>query len=113
MTIVGLVACLPSAWAQDLIPVERKLNNWLTLDQIKERVSADLPRGTSLAEIDRYFSDNRVEHSYHKKTNQVFARIDNIWGGSLLVSKGAQIVMTLTQGKMLDSIEVRPIFTGP
>ena len=38
VTIAGLVACLPSAWAQDLIPVERKLNNWLTLDQIKERV---------------------------------------------------------------------------
>ena len=76
-------------------------------------MSADLPRGTSLAEIDRYFSDNRVEHSYHKKTNQVFAGSTTFGVEAYLFQKGAQIVMTLTQGKMLDSIEVRPIFTGP
>jgi hypothetical protein len=64
-----------------------RLNNWLTLAQIKERVSADLPRGPPLSKIDRYFTDSEVEHSYYEPGNEVSAMIHSIWGGTFLVRR--------------------------
>lgn len=93
--------------------MEDRLSNWLTLEQIRERVSMALPRGSPLSVIDQYFAENKIEHSYYEKTNQVFARIDNIRGGQPPITKGAQIIITLDKSKALDSIEVKPVFTGP
>jgi len=111
--MLGLSVCLLLGWSLDPIVMQKRLHNWLTLEQINERASLDLPRGTPLTHIDRYFKENKVEHSYYEKTNQVFAMINNIRGGGLFVSKGAQIIITLDQAKNLMSMEVKPVFTGP
>ena len=92
---------------------EKRLHNWLTLEQINERVSKDLAKNTPLSKIEKDFTENDIEHSYYEKMNQVFAAIRNIRGGIFPVSKDAQIIITLDKDKNLKSIEVKPIFTGP
>jgi hypothetical protein len=67
----------------------------------------------SLPEIDQYFAQNQVEHSFYKPTNQVFAAIRDIKGGFFPISKDAQIIITLDDAERLATIEVKPIFTGP
>ena len=90
-----------------------RLNNWLTLEQINERVTTDLVHGTPLAEIDQYFTSNNVEHSYVARTNEVYAMIHSIWGGGILTRKDAWIKIQLDQDRKLGGIKVEPVFTGP
>ncbi len=113
VAILCLALCLSLTWM--LIPFLHpgRLHNWLTLEQINERATADLTNGMSFSEIDKYFTASGVEHGYYEKNNQILAIIRNIKGGQLLVSKGAQIAITLDQTKKLERIEVRPTFTGP
>ena len=111
--IVALATFLPGASARNLMFVDNRLNNWLTIEQIRERVFEDLPQGTPLVEINGYFIRNNIEYSYYEKTKVVLARIDNIWGGRLLIDKSAQIVIKINEYNRLESIEVKPIFTGP
>jgi hypothetical protein len=111
-TIVALGLCLPFAWAGNLIGVNR-LNNWLTLEQIRDIVNRDLPHGIPLAKVERYFTENNVKYTYYPKTNQVFALINNIKGGQLFVTKGAQIIVNLSSERMLNGIDVKAVFTGP
>jgi hypothetical protein len=111
--IVGLTICAFSIWGLILFMSADRLNNWLTLEQINERVRSDLVRGTPLSEIDKYFTSNHVEHSYVERTNEVYAMIRFIWGGEFLVQKDAQIRIELDQDRKLKDIKVVPVFTGP
>jgi hypothetical protein len=113
IVIVGLAFVLSSAWGINLYSRLGRLNNWLTLEQINERVSTDLTVGTPLSEIDKYFSDNAVEHSYVARTNEVFAMIHSIWGGKFLIQKDAWIKIALDENQNLKDIKVEPVFTGP
>ncbi len=111
--VAALTFFLLSAWGVTLFLRAGRLNNWLTLAQIKERVSADLPRGTPLSKIDRYFTDNNVEHSYYEPGNEVSAMIHSIWGGTFLIQKDAWIKIELDQDRKLKDIKVEPLSTGP
>jgi hypothetical protein len=93
--------------------MSRKINNSMTLEQIDHATRAALPRGAALAEIDRYFTENHVEHSFYKPTNQVFAAIRNIRGGFFPISKDAQIIVSLDRSEKLINIEVKAVMTGP
>jgi hypothetical protein len=85
----------------------------MTLEQIDHVVRASLSQGTNLQDIDGFLTKNRVEHSFYAPTNQVFAAIPNIRGGSFPVSKGAQIIITLDKSERLVSLEVKAVMTGP
>jgi hypothetical protein len=113
MLIVGLAFVLSSEWGIYLYFQAERLNNWLTLEQIAGRVSTDLPRGTSLSDIDKYFTENQVEHSYYQPTNEVFAMIRYIWGGKVIIQKDASITIELDQDRKLKQVKVDPVFTGP
>jgi hypothetical protein len=76
-------------------------------------VSADLPRGTPLSKIDKYFTDNDVEHSYYEPANEVSAMIHSIWGGAFLTQRDAQIRIQLDQDRKLKDIKVEAVATGP
>jgi hypothetical protein len=104
-----LMAC-PSQSAR---PMDRKIDNSMTLEEIDHAARAALPQGTTLTEIDRYLTDNHVEHSFYKPTNQVFAAIRNIKGGFFPVSKDAQVIITLDKSERLAILEVKPVMTGP
>jgi hypothetical protein len=93
--------------------MDTKISNRMTLEQISKIIKAALPPGSTLADIDKYLTDNHIEHSFYKKTNQVFALVHNIKGGHWPVQKDAQIVITLDQAGTLVNIEVKPGFTGP
>ena len=110
---VGLAFLLSAAWGLNLFLRAGRLNNWLTLEQINHRVSADLAAGTPLSEIDKYFTDNQVEHSYYEPGNEVSAMIHFIWGGRFLIQKDAWIKIELDQNQKLKDIKVEPVFTGP
>ncbi len=110
---VGLAFLLSAAWGLNLFLRAGRLNNWLTLEQINKRVSADLPRGTLLPEIDKYFTDNKVEHSYFEPTNDVSAMIHSIWGGGFFIQKDARITVELDENRKLRNIKVEPFLTGP
>jgi hypothetical protein len=103
----------PLSCAQNATRMDKKINNRMTLEQISETVKAALPSGSTLADIDKYFTDNHIEHSFYQKTNQVFAMVHNIKGGHWPVQKDAQIVITLDQAGTLANLEVKPVFTGP
>src|SRR5260370_38441536 len=94
-TVLGIIICLFSIWGLVLDLRAERLNNWLTLEQIDQRVRTNLPPGATLSEIDRYFSVNNVEHSYYEPGNEVAAMIHSIWGGAFLVQKDAQIKIQL------------------
>jgi hypothetical protein len=78
-----------------------RLNNWLTLEQINQRVSVDLPYGTALSGIDKYLSDNHVEHTYYEPANEVSAMIRYIWGSRFLIQKDAWIKIELDESRKL------------
>ena len=48
-----------------------------------------------------------------KDLGQILAMLKNIKGGQLFIDKGAQIVIQLNEAHELNSIEVKPVFTGP
>src|SRR5258707_4834016 len=110
VAILCLALCLSLTWM--LIPFLHpgRLHNWLTLEQINERVTADLTNGMSLSEIDKYFTANGVEHGYYEKNNQNLTIIRNIKGWQLLVSKGAHITIKLDQTKKLNLLELSSQF---
>jgi hypothetical protein len=112
MVIVGLAFFLSSAWGLNLFLRAGRLNNWLTIEQINERVSADLALGMPLSEIDEYLANNSIEHSYIVRTNEVYAMIHYIWGGRFLVQKDAWIRIELDENQKLKKIKVEPVFTG-
>jgi hypothetical protein len=72
-----------------------------------------LPYGTPLLDIDKYLSDNHVEHSYYEPANEVSGMIHFIWGGKFLVQKDAWIKIELDGSRKLKNIKVEPVFTGP
>jgi hypothetical protein len=111
VTIVTIGAI--SIWGLISFFSAQRLNNWLTLEQIDERVRSDLVRGTPLSEIDRYFSSNRVEHSYFERSNEVYAMIHFVWGGGFLTQKDVQVRIQLDQDRKLEDIKVVPVFVGP
>jgi hypothetical protein len=98
---------------QNAPPVDTTVDNGMTFEQIAHAARTALPQGISLPEIDQYFAQNQVEHSFYKPTNQVFAAIRDIKGGFFPISKDAQIIITLDDAERLATIEVKPIFTGP
>jgi hypothetical protein len=93
--------------------MDTKIESSMTLEQIARAARTALPQGVSLAEIDQYLTENHVEHSFYKSTNQIFAAVRDIKGGIFPVSKDAQIIVTLDKSERLATIEVKPIFTGP
>jgi hypothetical protein len=90
-----------------------KIESSMTLEQIADAARTALPQGVSLAEINQYLTENHVEHSFYKSTNPIFAAVRDIKGGIFLVSKDAQIIVTLDKSERLATIDVKPIFTGP
>ena len=113
VVVAGLVFLLTSAWGINLYLRLGRLNNWLTLEQINRRVLADLPQGTTLLDIDKYLTDNHVEHSYYEPANEVSAMIHFIWGGRFLIQKDAWIKLELDENRKLKNIKIEPVFTGP
>ncbi|SRR6266436_2832269 len=112
IVMVGLTFFLSSAWGLNLFLRAGRLNNWLTIEQIRERVSTDLPPGTPLSEIDEYFIRNDIDHDHVVRTDEVYAMIHHIWGGRFLAQKDAWIKIALDENQM-KSIKVEPVFTGP
>ncbi|MCA1452425.1 hypothetical protein I6F35_04225 [Bradyrhizobium sp. BRP22] len=110
---VVLIFFISTIWGLALFLHAERLNNWLTLAQINERVTRDLPLGTPLSEIDRYFTENNVEHSYVERTNEVYAMIRFIWGGRFMIQKDAWIRIKLDEHKKLNDLRVESVFTGP
>lgn len=100
-------------WGTILFLRSGRLNNWLTIEQINERVSRDLPSGAPLSEIDGYLTKSGIEHSYVLRTNEVYGMIHSIWGGGFLVQKDAWIKIQLDEDRKLKSVRVEPVFTGP
>ncbi len=109
----ALTALLVCPWTGDAMGHDKRLSNSLTIEQIKDRVTQDLRPGTSLEGVERYFTENDVEHGYYKDSNSVLAMIKNIRGGQLLIDKDAQIIVKLNDAHKVSSIEVKPVFTGP
>lgn len=113
LAIVGLTICLLATWSAIVYSRAGRLNNWLTLQQISERVRADLPVGAPLSEIERYFESSQVEHSYVERTNEVYAMIHRIWGGGFLIQRDAWIRIELDKDRKLKDVKVEPVSTGP
>jgi hypothetical protein len=113
IAIAGLAFVLSLTWGLNLYLRLGRLNNWLTLEQINRRVSADLPQGTTLPDIDKYLSDSHIEHSYYEPANEVSAMIHFIWGGKFLIQKDAWIKIELDQNQKLKDLKVEAVFTGP
>jgi hypothetical protein len=90
-----------------------KIESSMTLEEIADAARTALPQGVSLAEINQYLTENHVEHSFYKPTNQIFAAIRDIRGGFFPVSKDAQIIITLDNSERLATTEVKSILTGP
>ena len=76
--VLALTVFALSAWALGFYLLTPGLNNWLTLEQIRDRLTADLPKGTPLSEIDKYLSSNEVSHGYREQDNEVGAMIPYI-----------------------------------
>jgi hypothetical protein len=83
------------------------------LEQINRRVSADLPHGTPLLDIDKYLTANHIEHSYYEPASEVSAMIHFIWGGRFLIQKDAWIKLELDENRKLKNIKIESVFTGP
>jgi hypothetical protein len=111
--IMGLTICLIATYAAIAYSKAARLNNWLTLQQIDERVRIDLPIGTPLPEIEKYFASNQIEHSYVVRTNEVYAMIHHVWGGGFLIQRDAWIRIELDNEKRLKNVKVEPVATGP
>jgi hypothetical protein len=88
------------------------LSNWLTIETIQQRVTTALPVGTPLAEVESYFEKNKVEHSFYKPENRMYAMLHNIWGGGWLTDKDAQIIIHFGADDKVDAVEVRAIYTS-
>src|SRR5258708_14270383 len=94
---LALMTNLSQACTPNETRIDKKINNNLTLEQISEIVRTTLPRGTARSEIDKYFTDNHIEHGFYK--NQILGMIRNIRGGIFPVQKDAQIIITLDQAE--------------
>ena len=82
--ILALTAVLSTEWTWNAMASDKRLSNSLRIEQIKERVLHDLPPGTPLLQIDKYFTENGVEHGYYKKPNRVLAMLNHIKRGTVV-----------------------------
>lgn len=82
----------------------RRIHRFLTLDQIRSRVVADLPVGTTIEQANKYFTNNSVEHSLSPDGKTMGGIITWILG-SWIVEVSALIVIHFREGKV-ERVEV-------
>lgn len=66
-------------------------------------------KGSSIEQVDKYLTENRVEHGLAPDGKTIYGIINWIWG-SWIVEVSAQIIIHFRDGKV-DSIEVHSIGT--
>ena len=86
----------------------RRIHRFMSIEKMTERLSTDLPKGSSVEQADKYLSDNGVEHSL-APDKKMYGIINWMWG-SWIVEHSAQIIIHLQDGKV-ERIEVQSVGT--
>jgi hypothetical protein len=86
----------------------RHIHRFMSDDTMAERISTDLPQGSSVQQVDKYLSDNGVVHSL-AWDGKMYGVINWMWG-SCIVERSAQIIITFQNGKV-EHIEVNSFGT--
>jgi hypothetical protein len=80
----------------------------MSIETVLAHISSDLPKGSSIAEADKYLSDNGVEHTL-AWDGKMYGIISWMWG-SWIVERSAQIIIHVQGGKV-ERIEVYSVGT--
>jgi hypothetical protein len=79
---------------------------------LEQEIRSNLPVGSTLQEIETYLTTKNISHSYVERENRVYGIVPDVERG-LLVSKSLQIVVDLDRQHRLESLELKPVYTGP
>jgi hypothetical protein len=79
---------------------------------LEQEIRSDLPVGSTRQEIETYLTAKNISHSFVDREDRVYGIVPDVERG-LLVSKGIQIVVDLDRQHRLESLGIRPVYTGP
>jgi hypothetical protein len=108
VVLVGVIAVICAAIYVSSV-AGRRIHRFMSIEKMEERLSTDLPKGSSSEQADMYLVHNGIEHSLALDGKTMYGIINWIWG-SWIVEVSAQIIIHFQDGK-LDRIEVHSVGT--
>lgn len=80
---------------------------------IDAEVRQALPVGTPKDTVDLYLSDHKIEHSFYKPENRIYAIVRDLQTQSFGISKSLSVIFSFDATNSLTNIESKVEYTGP
>lgn len=80
---------------------------------IEAEVRQVLPIGTPKEKVDLYLTNHKIEHSFYKPENRIYAIVRNIQTQSFGISKSLSVIFRFDATNTLTNIESKIEYTGP
>lgn len=77
----------------------------------REKIVQELPVGTSKKDIERYLTDNNIEHSWVEEEKDFRAIVRNVEVNGL-ITKSLVIIISIDENSKLSSIKSESVSTG-
>lgn len=81
-------------------------------ETLESEVRTGLPMGSSLVTVDDFLTKRKIEHSFVTSSKIVYAIINNLKGGSILVSKSLAFQFHFDDSLKLQSVDAKVVYTA-
>ncbi len=80
---------------------------------LESEVRAGLPMGSALGTVNDFLTKREIEHSFVASSKTVYAIVNDLKGGSMLVHKSLTFQFHFDDSLKLQSIDSKVLYTGP
>lgn len=88
-------------------------NNAADSKAIEAEVRQALPIGTPKEKVDLYLTNHKIEHSFYKPENRIYAIVRNLQKQSFSISESLSVIFSFDATNSLTNIESKVEYTGP
>ena len=82
-------------------------------EALESEVRTGLPMGSSLGTVNDFLAKREIEHSFVTSSKIVYAIVNDVKGGSMLVHKSLTFQFHFDESLKLQSIDSKVLYTGP
>ena len=88
-------------------------NGTMDSKAIEAEVKQALPIGTPKEKVDLYLTNHKIEHSFYKPENRIYAIVRNLQKQSFGISESLSVIFSFDATNSLTNIESKVEYTGP
>jgi len=82
-------------------------------EALEREIRMGLPIGSPLATVQEFLAKRDIGHNFVASSNTVYAIVNKLKGGSILVSKSLMFQFHFDDSLKLQSIDAKVLYTGP